>query len=243
MDKNKKIYRRSGISVACYVFAVILLIYTCYTAGNTVSQINNYYAQYGMGAQPTEYIVYIAQSILPYLFYAIATFMLGFILDAVRKTDPKNYMTEEEFEEAKIAKKEAREAKKFAKGEKKVAAKNAKAANDEQSMAEDFASDLDKELKASEKKSENTNENKSENKKPGNNNGNGYKRNYNQNRNGNNNHRQSGNRNGGNKNGNGNGNRRNNNQDNNQNGNRKNNNQDNKDKSFDIFEAKIVEDK
>lgn len=246
MDKNKKIYRKSGISVACYVFAVILLIYTFYTAGNTVSQINGYYAQYGMSAQPMEYVTYIAQNILQPLVYTVTVFMLGYILDAVRKTDPKNYMTEEEYEDAKAAKKEAREAKKLAKGEKKVAAK---AVSDEQSMAEDFASDLDKELKAAERKGDN--------KKPG-----GYKKNYNPNRNGNNNHRQSGNKSGGNgngyRNGNGNGNRRNNNQNNNQNN--QNNNQNNhnnqskpvteekkvaeaQEKPAAVFEAKVVEDK
>ena len=254
MDKIK-IYRRSGVSVACYVFAAIILIYTCYTAGGTVNQINEYYAQYGMSAQASEYITYVAQSVLPYLFYAVATFMLGYILDAVRKTDPKNYMTEEEYADLKAAKKEAKEAKKIAKGEKKAAAKAASEANNEQSMAEDFASDLDKELKAAEKKNDYKKYN-------------GYKKSYNQNRNGNNNHRQSGNKSGGNgngnRNGNGNGNvnRKYNNQ-NNQNGqnngqNNNNNNQNNnqskpvveqkkaaeaQEKSAAVFEAKIVEDK
>jgi hypothetical protein len=65
--------------------------------------------------------------------------------------DPKNYMTEEEYQDAKAAKKEKREAKKIAKGEKKAAAK-VKAEPDEVSVAEDFANDLDKELKAAEKK-------------------------------------------------------------------------------------------
>ncbi len=244
MDKNKKIYRKSGVSVACYIFAVILLIYTCYTAGNTVSQINGYYAQYGMSAQPAEYVTYLAQSMLPYLFYTVATFMLGYILDAVRKTDPKNYMTEEEYEDAKAAKKEAREAKKFAKGEKKAAAKAASEANDEQSMAEDFASDLDKELKAAEEK-------KSDYRKSGN-----YKKSYNPNRNGNNNHRQSGNKSGGNgngnrgSNGNGNGNRKNYNHNNQNNQNNQNKPvaeekkpAETQEKPAAVFEAKIVEDK
>lgn len=199
-DMNKK-YRRAGVAVVCYVIAAILLIFTCYTAGSTVAQINEYYAAYGMSAQPMEYVTYVSQSALQYLMYAIVVFMLGYILDAVRKTDPQNYMTDEEVAEAKIAKKEAREAKKIAKGE-KAAAKAALAASEEQSVAEDFANDLDKELKADEQKSEA--------KKSG-----GNRKNYNQNRNGNN-HRQQGNRSGGNRNGN----RRN----NDQNGNRNNQN-------------------
>lgn len=182
MDNNTKIYRKSGVAIACYVFAAILLIYTCYTAGSTVGQINEYYAGYGMSAQPMEYVTYVAQSALPYMIYTVVVFMLGFILDAVRKTDPRNYMTEEEYADAKAAKKEAKEAKKIAKGEKKAAAK---AEREESTVAEDFASDLDKELKADEKKGDN--------RKSGNGN---YKRNYNPNRNGNNNHRQYSNKNG-----------------------------------------------
>ncbi len=241
MDNKNKIYRKSGVSIACYVFAAILLIYTCYTAGSTVSQINGYYAQYNMSAQASEYITYIAQNALPYLIYTVVVFMLGFILDTVRMADPKNYMTEEEYQDAKAAKKEKREAKKIAKGEKRAAAK-VKAEPDEVSVAEDFANDLDKELKAAEKKDDY--------KKSG-----GNKKYYNQNRNGNN-HRHYSNRPNGNRNGSGNGNRKN----NNQNGNQFNNQNKPKavekkleevqdkaaasnDKVSDVFEAKVFEEK
>lgn len=246
MDNKNKIYRRSGITIACYVFAVILLIYTCYNAGTVVNQINEYYESYGMSAKPMEYITYVAQNAMPSLVYTVTIFMLGYILDAVRKTDPKNYMTEEEYADAKAAKKEAKEAKKFAKGE-KAAAKAGLAASEEDSVASDFAKDLDKELKADEKKGEF--------KKAG-----GNRKNYNASRNGNYNHRQSGNRNGGNRNGNGNGNRRNNNQNNSQNNhynnqNNQNNNQSGQnkpkveekkvtseqEKPADVFEVKITE--
>lgn len=233
MDNSIKKYRKSGVATVCYVFAAILLLYTCYLAGSTVGQINEYYAQYGMSAKPMEYVTYVAQNALPFLIYTVVVFMLGYILDAVRKTDPSNYMTDEEFEDAKAAKKEAKEARKIAKGEKKAAAK-ANAVSEENSVAEDFANDLDKELKAAEKKGEYKKSNSN-------------KKYYNQNRNGNN-HRQSGNRQGGYKNGNGN--RKN----NNQNGNQNHNNQDKpvveekkaseaQDKASDVFEAKVFEDK
>ena len=241
MDNNKKVYRKSGVTIACYVFAAILLLYTCYLAGTTVGQINEYYAAYGMSAKPMEYVTYVAQSALPQLIYTVIVFMLGHILDAVRKTDPKNYMTEEEYQDAKAAKREAKEAKKIAKGEKKAAAR-AGAEADENTVAEDFANDLDKELKAAEKKDDH--------RKSG-----GNKRYYNQNRNYNNNHRQNGSRQGGNKNGNGG--RRNNNQSGSQNQNHNNNNNNNQskqavaekpvaeaqDKTNDVFEAKVFEDK
>ena len=84
MDNNKKIYRKSGVTIVCYVFAAILLLYTCYVAGNTVGQINEYYAQYaqmGISAQPMDYITLVAQNGLPYLTYAFTVFMLGYILD------------------------------------------------------------------------------------------------------------------------------------------------------------------
>jgi hypothetical protein len=251
MDNSKKVYRKSGVTIACYVFAVFLLIYMCYTAGNTVGQINDYYAQYaqyGISATPMDYITLILQNSLPYLIYTVVVFMLGYILDAVRKTDPKNYMTEEEYQDAKAAKKEAKEAKKIAKCEKKAAAKAIKE-QEETSVAEDFANDLDKELKAEEKKDEY--------KKSSSNNG--YKRNYNQNKNGNNGHRNYNNRPGGNRNNNGN--RRNNNQNGNQNHNSNNNNQskqvaeekkaediqnkavESKEKTSDFFEAKVFEEK
>ena len=222
MDNSIKKYRKSGVATVCYVFAAILLLYTCYLAGSTVGQINEYYAQYGMSAKPMEYVTYVAQNALPFLIYTVVVFMLGYILDAVRKTDPSNYMTDEEFEDAKAAKKEAKEARKIAKGEKKAAAK-ANAVSEENSVAEDFANDLDKELKAAEKKGE-------------------YKKS-----NGNN-HRQSGNRQGGYKNGNGN--RKNNNQNGNQNHNNQDKPvveekkaSEAQDKASDVFEAKVFEDK
>ena len=151
MNKNEKKYKRSGVAVACYVIAAALLAYVCYQIGNTVSTINEYYAQYDMSATATEYITYCGQAALEPFFYALVTFMLGYILDAVRKNNKANYFTDEELDDARAAKKEAREAKKFAKGE-AAAAKAGNVTTDEKSVEADFVKSLDAELKADAKK-------------------------------------------------------------------------------------------
>ena len=107
MNMKDKKYRRSGVSIACYVIAAIMLVYVCYQIGSTVSTINEYYAQYEMNATPMEYLTYCGQAALQPFFYALATFMFGFILDAVRKNNKANYLSDEEIEAAKEAKKEA----------------------------------------------------------------------------------------------------------------------------------------
>ena len=154
MNMKDKKYRRSGVSIACYVIAAIMLVYVCYQIGNTVSTINDYYAQYDMSATPMEYLTYCGQAALQPFFYTLATFMLGYILDAVRKNNKANYLSDEEIEAAKAAKKEAKDAKKFAKGE-AAAAKAGNVTTAEKSVEADFAKSLDEELKADEKKAEN----------------------------------------------------------------------------------------
>ena len=154
MNKGEKKYRRSGVSIACYVLAAAMLVYVFYQIANTVGTINEYYAQYGMTAQPMEYITYTLQSSLQPLFYTIAFFMMGYILDAVRKNNKANYLTDEEMIAAAEAKKQAREAKKLARGE-AAAAKAGNPTTDEKSVEADFARSLDEELKADQKKTEN----------------------------------------------------------------------------------------
>ena len=163
---NLKKYRRSWASVVCYVLAAAMLVYVCYLIGTTVSAINQYYAQYQMAAKPSEYVTYIMQQVLEPLVNTVLFFMLGYILDAVRKTDPANYMTDEEVAEAKIARREAREAKKFAKGE-AAAAKAGRAVSDENSVEADFAKSLDEELKADEKKGQRKNQGNGQRRKQG----------------------------------------------------------------------------
>lgn len=171
MKKDGKKYRRSGISVACYVIAILMFGYVCYQIGTTVQTINEYYAQYGMSAQPLEYVTYTLQSALQPIVYTIVIFMLGYILDAVRRNNKAYYLSDEEVLEAKEEKKQAREAKKYAKGEAAaLKAGNVTAAED--SVEADFAKSLNEELKADEKKAEA----KSENRKPRSNNRSGQNR-------------------------------------------------------------------
>lgn len=148
---NEKKYRRSGIAIVCYILSALMLVYTCYLIGNTISTINNYYAQYEMSATFGETFGYIVQSALEPLIHAIVFFMLAYILDTVRKNNPANYLSDAEIEEAKIAKKEAKEAKKFAKGE-AAAAKAGHSVSTESSVEADFAKSFDEEMKKDESK-------------------------------------------------------------------------------------------
>jgi hypothetical protein len=79
-EKGKK-YRRSVLSIVCYAIALLLVFYIVYLVGNTVAQINQYYAQYDMKAQPSEYFSYIMQTAFEPLINTVIFFMLGFILD------------------------------------------------------------------------------------------------------------------------------------------------------------------
>ncbi|MBR0379876.1 MAG: hypothetical protein IJH62_04865 [Mogibacterium sp.] len=122
-DKKKK-FRRSPVTVICFVLAALMLIYACYQGGSTIHQINDYYAQYGMKAKPAEYLTYVSQSIMATLINAIVLFMLAKIHDDVRRNNPANFMSDEELVEAAEAKKAAKDSKQFEKGE-KAAAKSA----------------------------------------------------------------------------------------------------------------------
>lgn len=151
MDKNKeKKFMQSSITIICYVFAALMLVYACYQGGSTVNQINEYYASYGMDAKATEYVSYVFQAMLEPVFHAVVIFMAGYILNAVRKLDPKNYKTVAEIAEIEDAKKEAKDRKQAAKGEAK-AAKAGHEASKEESVRADFTESLDAELKADEK--------------------------------------------------------------------------------------------
>ena len=59
MNDSGKKYGRSALSIVCYVIALLLLFYIVYLVGNTVAQVNQYYSQYDMKAQPAEYISFI----------------------------------------------------------------------------------------------------------------------------------------------------------------------------------------
>ena len=151
MKDNEKKYRRSAMSVICYVIALLMLFYIVYLAGSTVAQINAYYAQYDMSAKPMEYVTYIMQTILEPLINAVIFFMLGYILDEVRKNNKAYYLSDEDIEQAKIARQEAKAARQEEKAAKKAAAEDAAAvkadfAAGEMSVEEDFVKSLDEEL-------------------------------------------------------------------------------------------------
>ena len=155
MDKkNEKKFIQSPIAVICYILAALMLIYACFQAGSTVKQINEYYSSYGMSAKASEYVTYVLQAILDPLIHAFTFFIAGYILNAVRKLDPKNYKTVEELVEIEEAKKEAKEQKQAAKGEVKAAKSEAKAAkagftaSKEESVRADFSESLEAELKS-----------------------------------------------------------------------------------------------
>ncbi|MBQ6388656.1 MAG: hypothetical protein IJH90_03375 [Mogibacterium sp.] len=100
-----KKFRRSPITIACYVIAALIVVYFCVTAVSTIRTIDEYYAQYGMTGTFTEYVTYIFQNGFGTLVNAIMIFMAGLIYDAVRKLDPNNWKTDEELAEEKAAKK------------------------------------------------------------------------------------------------------------------------------------------
>lgn len=117
----EKKLRKSPVVIALYVIAALVLVYACYLAGGTVSQINEYYAAYGMTAKAGEFISYILQSVYMPLIMAVLLFAAGKILNEVRALNPAYYATDDEIAQAKAAKKAAKAAEKAAeKAEEKV---------------------------------------------------------------------------------------------------------------------------
>ena len=129
-----KKYRRTPISIVCYVIAALLLIYTIYVGSSTVATIVDYYSSYDMAPQAGEFLTYLMQNCLMPFVSSILIGMAGFILDAVRKADPANWLTDEELSDAK-------EAKKAAKLEAKAAKLEAKAETAKKDEDEDPASE------------------------------------------------------------------------------------------------------
>jgi uncharacterized membrane protein len=148
---NEKKYKKSPVAIICYLLSAAMLIYTCYMIGNTVHTINEYYAQYEMSASLGEYVTYLLQSALDPMVYTVIFFMLGYILDAVRKNNPANFVSEAEIEEAKNAKKEAKDAKQAAKAE-AAAAKSQVVVTEENSVEADFEKSFDEAMKKDEEK-------------------------------------------------------------------------------------------
>ena len=134
MDENNRKYKLSPVAIICYVLAAGVLLYTCYMVGSLCAEIRAYYGQFGLSAPLSIYLTYSLQSLSP-LFYAIVFFMLGYILDTVRKADPANYYVKEDNAFAPVA---------------APAAAADMAVPEMTSVEEDFARSLDAELRADE---------------------------------------------------------------------------------------------
>lgn len=105
---EEKKFRKSGIVIALYVIAFLTLVYAFYLIGTTLSQVFEYYGQYGMAPKFGEVLVYILQAAYQPLLMVVLTFAAGYILNEVRALNPAYYATDAEIAEAKAAKKLAK---------------------------------------------------------------------------------------------------------------------------------------
>lgn len=140
MNTEKK-YRRSALVIVCYILAALMALYTCYQLGYTVYTIRQYYAQYNMNATPMEYVTYLTQNGLQPLVNTVIFFMLAAILDAVRKNNPANYLSDEDIADAKMEKRADKDAKQFEKKEAAAEKAGRKPASKEEPVVADFTSD------------------------------------------------------------------------------------------------------
>jgi hypothetical protein len=146
MNTEKK-YRRSALVKVCYFLAALMAVYTCYQIGYTVYTINQYYAQYSMHATPMEYVTYLTQNGLQPLVNTVIFFMLAAILDAVRKNNPANYLSDEDIADAKMEKRADKDAKQFEKKEAAAEKAGRKPASKEEPVVADFTADTKEEPK------------------------------------------------------------------------------------------------
>lgn len=105
---NEKKLRKSPVVIALYAVAALVLIYSVYLVGSTVSYIASYYGQYGATPGFGETVGYVMQSVYQPLVMAILLGAAGYILNEVRALNPAYYATKEEIEAAKAAKKAAK---------------------------------------------------------------------------------------------------------------------------------------
>ena len=105
---NEKKLRKSPVVIALYAVAALVLIYSIYLVGSTVSYIASYYGQYGATPGLGETVGYVMQSVYQPLVMAILLGAAGYILNEVRALNPAYYATKEELEALKAAKKAAK---------------------------------------------------------------------------------------------------------------------------------------
>lgn len=101
---NEKKLRKSPVVIALYAVAALVLLYSVYLVGSTVSYISSYYGQYGATPGLGETVGYVMQSVYQPLVMAILLGAAGYILNEVRALNPAYYATKEEIEAAKAAK-------------------------------------------------------------------------------------------------------------------------------------------
>lgn len=93
-EVTMKKLKKSSITIVCYVFAAITLVYTIYAIGSAVTYLNSYFAAYGasIGANFKDAFSYIVgQAFMP-LVLAVLLFMAGHINDAIRALNPDNFV-------------------------------------------------------------------------------------------------------------------------------------------------------
>ncbi len=138
---NEKKFRRSGIAIACYVVAALLLVYTCFTFVSTLTYLSSMFGQYGttMGQNMGDTMSYVLSAVMNPLVMAILVFMAGYILEEVRSQNPAYYVSAEELAAAKAEKAAKKEAAKAAKAAKAVekAEKKAEEAEEVEEAVED----------------------------------------------------------------------------------------------------------
>lgn len=88
-----KKYKVSPVSIIAYVVAALLLVNFGVSAAQTVSQVNQYYAQYGMTPGFSEVVSYVMQNGLTPLVLAFLSFLGGYTLSQVWKLNPDHVKT------------------------------------------------------------------------------------------------------------------------------------------------------
>jgi len=129
---DKKVLKKSPLTIVLYVIAAILLIYAFYMVGSTITYLHSYFSAYGSSFSKNlgTSIGYICTQSLVYFVYAIIVFVAAKIYNEVRALNDKNYLSAAESKailKAKEAKAEAKAAEKKAKANRKAAEKNAAA--------------------------------------------------------------------------------------------------------------------
>lgn len=131
-----KKYRKSPFTIASYVCSGLFGVYMIYQIVVTLKSVAEYYQAYEATPKVGEVLGYIIQTGIAPLVYMLIAFMLGYILNEVRKQNPAYYRTDEEI--AKI-----KEAKKQAKAEIKAAKEKAQATiNEMNEKAEDAVEEI-----------------------------------------------------------------------------------------------------